>query len=168
MNTEEFDQLCVDACVALGLPDPSVLRTQGQLEVDGVDIALLHDAEDEPGSVFSFADLGYVEPAGQTEVFQQLLALNFSRGSALGGFCGLHQSSQHAVLCVQIDDADLLDGDGLARLLREQAADAARLKAFVTNPLHSPLNDETFDSDTPPPSQANGFVAPFGALATRA
>ena len=134
MNNTEFQDLCRDTCLALGLDDTNLLRDEGQVQVDGVDIAMLFDESDDADCIFCYVDLGQPPPDLRTQVWEQLLEMNLLHGSRTAGIYALDRESGHAVACMQLRDTHLLDGDFVAEMLRFYAEETRSAREKVENP----------------------------------
>ncbi len=151
MNFQQYRELCRDASVALGLPDPDRLANEGLLEKDGVAMSLFHDEEFVADRLFCYVDLGPVDEAARTRIFERLLMLNLLSGTKTSGVYTLDPASGNAIFCVHIMDPDRLDGIRLAELLNAYAARARKLQQGVmTDPEDLSFMDtvsQVFEAD---------------------
>lgn len=131
MNFQQYRELCRDASVALGLPDPDRLANEGLLEKDGVAMSLFHDEEFVSDRLFCYVDLGPVDEAARPRIFERLLMLNLLSGTKTSGVYTLDPASGNAIFCVHIMDPDRLDGTRLAEMLDAYAARARKLQQDV-------------------------------------
>ncbi len=131
MNFQQYRELCRDASVALGLPDPDRLANEGLLEKDGVAMSLFHDEEFVSDRLFCYVDLGPIDEAARTRIFERLLMLNLLSGTKTNGVYTLDPASGNAIFCIHLMDPDRLDGAHLARLLDAYAGRARKLQEVV-------------------------------------
>lgn len=131
MNFQQYRELCRDTSVVLGLPDPDRLANEGLLEKDGIAMSLFHDEEFVSDRLFCYVDLGPVDDAARTRIFERLLMLNLLSGTKTSGVYTLDPASGNAIFCVHIMDPDRLGGTRLAELLNAYAARARNLQQGV-------------------------------------
>lgn len=153
MDKTQFETLCRDTCVALGLDNPDALRDDGQIEVDGVDVALFFDEEDDADCIFCYVDLGLPAVAHRAQICERLLELNLHHGSRSAGIYAIDPDSGHAVSCLQLHDADVLDGEYVAEMLQFYARESSDVRDMVANPQRRP-----FDDAEPAAGQEGGLV----------
>ena len=128
MTETEFQDLCRDISQTLQLSDLDALYRQGQVALDGVEIALFFDADIAPDTLLCYVDLGKVNPYNRMETYQSLLGLNLLTGSKTSGVYSLDPASGNAIFIVHFPHPERLDGKALARLLRGYAEQALAMR----------------------------------------
>lgn len=131
MNYHDYRELCRSASMALGLPDPENLATQGCLDIEGVRIALFFDEEILTDRLFCYVDLGPVPTEARERILERLLMLNLLSGTKTSGVYSVDPASGNAIFCVHLMNPERLSGDDLAGLLRSYADRATNLQRTV-------------------------------------
>lgn len=134
MTDIEFQRLCRDACVALDLDDPETLQTHGELEIDGVAIAVHFEEEEDPDCIYCYVDLGRPDEQQRTLVFERLLEMNVRNGLNTAGIFSFDSVSGHACSCLQLRDLEVLDGNFMAEMLRFFAKESLSARELVRAP----------------------------------
>ncbi|RYF76892.1 MAG: hypothetical protein EOO22_00655 [Comamonadaceae bacterium] len=134
MDQTAFDQLCRETCTVLGLPSPDVFRDEGIAEIDEVGMAVRFAPEEDEDAISFYVDLGLPAPEHQLEVWEQLLQVNLLHGTGTCAVYARDAESGHAVSCLRLQNADELDADFLAEMLKFYAAESIKARRMVENP----------------------------------
>lgn len=134
MLNVEYQALCRDTCVALRLDDPEVLQKQGEVEVDGVRIAVAFSEDEDPDCITCFVDLGRPDDDERTLVFERLLEMNVHNRLRTVGVFAFDSVSGHACSTLEVRDLRRLDGEFLAELLRFYARESLSARELVRSP----------------------------------
>ncbi len=131
MNFQQYRELCRAASVALSLEDPDLLGNEGYLEKNGIRIALFFDEEIISDRIFCYVDLGPIEEAARTKIFERLLTLNLLSGTKTSGVYSIDPSSGNAIFCAHLMNPDWISGDELGGILDAYIARAVELQRSV-------------------------------------
>jgi hypothetical protein len=135
MDAMKLDELCRDACVALGLDKPDALREEGVAEVDGIEMALRFDPEDDPNGLSFYVDLGLPAIEHRAQVCEELLKINLLHGTSTCAVYAMDGESGHAVSCLRFNDVEQMESEFLARMLRFYAEESQMARRMVQNPV---------------------------------
>ena len=131
MDHQGFLSLCRDVSLLLELPDPDRLGNEGYLEHEGIRLALFHDPDIIDDRLFCYVDIGPVNEASRSRIFERLLTLNLLSGSKTSGVYALDPGSGNVIFCVHIMQPDRLDAQQLADMLRAYVERALNLQHSV-------------------------------------
>ncbi|MGV3655410.1 MAG: hypothetical protein ACO1N5_14470 [Noviherbaspirillum sp.] len=131
MTDIEFMQLCRDIGQVLQPDRPTILCDEGEIKIDGVNVALFFDAENAPDLVCCYVDLGEICQENRAEAYQALLTMNLLSGTKTTGVYSIDPESGNAIFIVQFPDPADLDGALRAELFRLYAAQAAGMRGAI-------------------------------------
>ncbi|MDR6534359.1 CesT family type III secretion system chaperone [Variovorax soli] len=134
MNQIQFTGICETAARALRV-DPSKHEGRYSFWLDEIEILMDFDAAEDTDALYFYIDLGETGPHDRAEVCQQLLQLNLNTHGHLRGAYAFDGGSSRAIFCGELRDAEALDGEFVAEMLRfhadqtRTARDVAGLRA---------------------------------------
>lgn len=152
MNTIEFEQLCRDASLELGLEDTGALG-QG-FTVRYADV-LFETAFREGRSGFVLmAELGAVEPENRLTVYENLLTIQLLTANQPGMRFGFNAARQTVMVCVKAALGARSSGAWLAALVRSLARQAVEWRTtLLANQFGEPEPGQAVSAKT-----LQGFV----------
>jgi hypothetical protein len=103
-------------------------------EIDGIDMAVRFDPEDDPHSVSFYVDLGLPAAEHRAQVCEEVLQINLLHRTSTCAVYAMDGESGHAVSCLRFEDADQLDSEFLAEMLRFYAEETRKARDMVENP----------------------------------
>lgn len=137
MNQTKFKDICEAAARAL---QTSATERDGRCSLAINDIDVLIDLNEEADTLHCYVDLGDPNLQDRMEVCEQLLALNLHTHSNHHGTYAFEPSSARAIFCAKLHDANNLDGDELAEILRyylDETAEGRQVVRGFTPMSHS-------------------------------
>jgi Tir chaperone protein (CesT) family len=116
MSIERYQELIVDLCDVIGLPDSAHVLATRKVEVEGFDVILDH-VENDPDAIYVQFDYG-ITTAGRTlRIFRLMLESNLLVYAQDQAQLGLDPETGGALLIVRIPITDEVDGTWLAETL---------------------------------------------------
>lgn len=118
MSRVRYESLLCDFGNAAGIDDVASFLATGHLRSGEFDLAVLHDEQLDPDTVFVYVDLGLPdEGQGQADGYKAMLDANYFIGSPQTGVLCLQPDTRHAVLAVRLSLDRLGNGAELANAL---------------------------------------------------
>jgi hypothetical protein len=133
MTETQFRDLCRDISLALQVEHAESLAEQGRITVDGVDMALFFNDQEESEMLACYVDLGEINPHTRSDAYAHLLTLNLMSGSKTTGVYALDPNSRNALFIVHFYHPEELDGETMAQTLRFYAAQANQMRGVLLN-----------------------------------
>jgi hypothetical protein len=133
MNPSHFKALCVAAASAL---EVEALETGGRYSfaVDRVEAVLALDDPDDVGAISCYLDLGDAGRHDRAQVCEQLLELNLRNHGTRTGSYAFDIGTGRAIFCGHLLNADVLDGEYVADMLRLFVEQTEPARRMVANP----------------------------------
>lgn len=129
MNLLEFERLCRDASLQLGLEDTGAL---GQGFTVAFDDVLFETAFVDGRDRFALiAELGCVSPEHKKGVYENLLTMQVLTWTQPGVRFGFHPERETLVLCTEVRLHAVFTGAGLATLMRSVATQIAHWRTTL-------------------------------------
>ena len=134
MKDDRYLRIIAELCEALGLPDASDLAESQHLQFGDTTVALVHDHDEAPDTLFVYLDLGPLPREQRALLHEGMLRANVRPdGDSLGHF-GVHPGSGHAAWVVRVRGLDELRGADLAAFVATQVAGLEGWMERVTAP----------------------------------
>lgn len=116
MSIELYEELIVDLCEVIGLPDSDHVLATRKVEVEGFDVILDH-VENDPDAIYVQFDYG-ITTAGRTlRIFRLMLESNLLVYAQDQAQLGLDPETGGALLIVRIPLTEEVNGEWLAETL---------------------------------------------------
>jgi hypothetical protein len=122
MNLLEFEQMCRDTSVVLGVEDTSALGLGFSVPFAGVLFETSFQGDSD--SFLLMAELGAITAQDRLSVYEHLLTCQLITWNRPGLRFGFHPQRRTVVLCVEVKSCPQPDGAWLATLMRSIAAQA--------------------------------------------
>jgi len=133
MNATQFKALC-DAAASTVDAEASEANGRYSFAVDHVEIVLALDDPDDAGAISCYLDLGDTSRCDRAQVCEQLLELNLRNHGTRTGSYAFDIGSGRAIFCGHLLNADVLDGEYVADMLRLFVEQTDPARRMVANP----------------------------------
>ncbi|PZO19974.1 MAG: hypothetical protein DCF26_04525 [Burkholderiales bacterium] len=121
MNQKQFEQLCLDACTALGLKDTGALGAGFPATIDGVDVELILKTS-APVGLQMILEVGAPDPEHRLQAYEAVLSLQALWMGDLQGMFALDAAADRLLFVLTAPVAPTLQGAALALVIRGLAA----------------------------------------------
>lgn len=144
MNVLEFEQLCRDASLKLGIQDIEALGQGFSMRYANVPFeAAFRMGRD---SFLLTAELGAVTAPNRVNVYESLLTIQLMTWNQTGIRFGFNPDRQAVVLCAKVAIGPQLDAPWLAMVIRSLAAHAVEWRrTLLTGSFDEPEGDNAED-----------------------
>jgi hypothetical protein len=122
MNLLEFERLCVDASLDLGVEDPTALGRGFGMQF--ANVLFRTSFRGGHASFLLTAELGSVPAGCRAKVYEHLLTTQLMTWDRPGLRFGFNPGRNAVVLCAEVEAGDRVDGERLATFVRSIAAQA--------------------------------------------
>jgi hypothetical protein len=122
VKADGYFRVIGELCESLGLPDARGLAESQHLQFGETTVALLHDPDSAPDTLFVYVDLGPLPERERALVHEGMLRANARPDAETLGHFGLHPATGNAAWIVRIRGLDTLRGADLASFVASQVA----------------------------------------------
>jgi hypothetical protein len=135
LRDERYTRVIGELCEALGMHDATGLAESQHLQFGETTVALMHDPDSAPDTLFVYVDLGPLPEHERALVHEGMLRANVRPDAETLGHFGLHPSTGHATWVVRLRGLDKLRGADLASFVASQVAGLQGWMERVLAPL---------------------------------
>jgi hypothetical protein len=132
MDETHFKQICELAAQALNVEPTQDDDGRYSFLIDGTEVLLDFDHEEETDRIFFYVDLGNVSPQDRAQVCEQLLELNLRQHG--NGAYAFDINSARVIFCGLILDGDIMNGKYVAALLCDRLEQLDEIQLMISNP----------------------------------